>query len=164
MTTLHDLDVDEFLASCVHIEPMALSEEFVRLPADFAYWNERFAKASRLHASTKQQRERIYSQLLLENRMASEAVPQLDPNKSNKHVKMTVGEIEARITLDPAYQTAREAEVDAEIDAERINGVLQALRTKKDMLVQMGYQQRAEMSSDPSVRDYVNGESMKRGF
>jgi len=147
MAKLNDIDVDEYLAQCTQVEPLALQEEFVRWSGDYAYWNEKLAKASRLHASCKLEREKIYSRLTLEARaMAGTS-------------KTTVAEIEAKVMADPAYQTAREAETDAEVETERISGVLQALRGKKDMLVQLGYHQRAEMAGDPTLREYMRDQT-----
>lgn len=141
MAKLNDLEVEDYLAACVQVEPLALQEEFVRWASDYSFWNERFSKASRLHAGQKLERERCEAQISMAVRSAS--------------TKATVGEVEARVKLDPEYKKFREAELDAEVEAERINGVLQALRGKKDMLVQMGYHQRAEMAGDPVLREYA---------
>lgn len=167
MAQLNDIEIDDYLATCVVVEPLALQEEFVRWTGDYAYWNERFAKASRLHASCKQQRERISSSLTMEIWATAEAAVQaaaaeaaVDPKKKGLKVKApTVGEVEARVENDVTYQTAKSAETDAEIEMERLSGVLQALRGKKDMLIQMGYHQRAEMSGDPVLRDYLREQS-----
>src|SRR5581483_865017 len=142
--------------------PVALQEEFVRWSGDYAYWNQRFADASRLAAKAKLEREQTHSRLTLEVVATAEAKIEaaanatLDPAKKKdaKAPKMpTVGEIEARVITNEQYSTAKMAEMDAAIEQERISGVLQMLRGKKDMLMQLGFTQRAEMGADPMVRD-----------
>lgn len=163
MPKLNDLEVDDALFGATQVEPLALQEEFVRWSGDYAYWNQKFADASRLAASTKLTREQCHSRLTMEIYAKAEAEVEaaaaapLDPAKKTvKKAKLpTVNEVEARVICTDEYSTAKAAETDAAIEAERINGVLQMLRGKKDMLMQLGYTQRAEMGGDPMVRDQV---------
>ena len=53
-----EIVVDAYLYDCVNVEPEALQEEFVRIPADLAYWNERYAQAHREHLLAKLDAER----------------------------------------------------------------------------------------------------------
>jgi hypothetical protein len=168
---LGDIEVEDYLADCAHVEPLALQEEFVRWTGDYSYWNERYAKASRLYASCKLERECLGAQLSLEIWATAEAEVQqaaavpLDPKKKPVKVKLpTVGEVESRVLLDKGYQLAKEAESDAEVEMERLNGVLQALRGKRDMVLQLGYTQRVEMQGDPVLRDFVRGQGKGGGL
>lgn len=143
---LHDLDVDEFLKDCVTIEPMALEEEFVRLPADLAYWNERYSMANRTFLRAKIDRERTEARLTIQLR--EELAKTMPEGK-----KPTVDAVGAAVKDHADMNAARNAEIDAEIEKARLYGVLDAVRAKKDMLVSIGAHHRAEMAGDPRIRE-----------
>jgi len=42
----------------------------------------------------------------------------------------------------------------------RLYGVIDAVRTKRDMLISIGAQVRAEMESDPSIRERSRGRKL----
>lgn len=143
MAKLHDIEVDDYLAQCVTMDPLQLEEEFVQLPATLAYWNERYAETQRSFLRAKVDRERSSARLTMECRAQIEA----------KKGKATVSDVEAAVDGHPDYMALKDAELDAEIETRRVYGVLDAIRAKKEMLISLGAHIRAEMQSDPTLRD-----------
>jgi hypothetical protein len=146
MPKIHELDVDEYLYESVRIEPLALEEEFVRMSADLAYWNQRYAAAVREHLTSKIAIERTASHLRIIHRERLTAENPKPPTESM---------VEAAVNTDEQMDKARAALIDAEVEKVRLAGVLDAVRTKRDMLVSLGAHVRAEMQADPSIRSDV---------
>lgn len=159
MATIHDIDVDDFLRDCVAVEPTALEEEFVRLPADLAYWNERYARAYKNYAVAKIARERTGARLNIQLREEINA-QQTDPKAKAKGP--TVDAVAAQVDNHADMIAARDAEIDAEVEKVRLYGVLDAVRSKKDMLVQIGAHIRVEMQNDPVLREQMLGTRRSR--
>lgn len=134
---------DDYLRECVQIEPMALEEEFVRIPADLAYWNNRYSDAYRLWLECKIESERVEADISTGIRREL---------ANNPKSRATVAEVEHLLKVDPAYVDARRREAAAESEKVRLYGVLDALRSKRDMLISLGAHMRAEMANDPLIR------------
>src|SRR5688572_3935542 len=130
-----EVDIDQYLAECLRIEPTVIEEEYVRLPGDLAYWNARYSVAYQRWLQAKLERETT------EARLSESWRGQL----GTKPGRVTVGEVEAKVVQDPLYTQARQAENDAESEKVRLWGVMDALRTKKEMLVSLGAHMRLEM-------------------
>lgn len=133
------MNTDEFLKDSVQIDTLQLQEEYTELPAQLAYWNEQYAKALREYLHAKIARVRLHAKLYFEKRAALSG-------------KVTEASVDAAIETDPRYCNSRDEEADAEAEATRLRGVVESVRTKKDMLVSLGAHIRAEMVGDPSVR------------
>ena len=73
MTGPGDKTRDEYLAECVVINDFALDEEFIRMPADMAYWNARYADALRNYLLAKLDHERNAARLHLRTKAANAA-------------------------------------------------------------------------------------------
>jgi len=131
------MELDKYLAECVSIDSMALQTEFERTPNDFAYWSNRYAEVYRHHALCKQKRELVEATLQIEIR---------DQNEIGRGAKMTVGEVEARIAKSTLYIDAKLAEAEADAERVRLAGVVEAMRTKREMLISLGAHIRAEMA------------------
>lgn len=138
-----EVDPNEYLKSCLRIEPLALQEEFVRVPADFAYWAEQYKVALEKHLTAKAELERAEARSYL-----------LSSNKVNPATAkpFTVDAIKALVTTDPDVVLSRDAAVAAEVDSVRLKNILEAIRTKREMLISLGAQVRSEMEHDPLVR------------
>lgn len=147
---IHDLDVDEYLADCVQVYPEALQEEYVRIPADLAYWNARNSAANRNHLVTKMNRERTVARLQIETRAAFEVAGK----------KATEALVDATVTMSDEYGVARMAEIEAEVEKAKLSGVVDAIRAKRDMLISLGAHVRAEMQGDPSLREMSRGRKL----
>lgn len=141
---LHDLSVDQYLSQSVTVEPLQLEEEFVRLPADLAYWHARAADALRDYQLAKLEQDKTEANLRIvvrENIIATGGKP-------------TESQVESGVILRPEYGEARTRTIEAEVEHQRLRGVCDAVRCKRDALIALGQQARAEMS-DPIVRQQV---------
>lgn len=154
------------LRDAVRVEPLALESEFVRMSGDLAYWTARNAVAIGVHLRAKARAKRLRALLFLEARETPEPEPEPvvveapEEGKKAKKVekpkappRVTEKDAEARAELDPRWQDAQEAEIVAEVEREKMKGAVAALVAKKDMLVQLGANQRAELERDPVVRE-----------
>lgn len=137
---LRDMDVDAYLLQCVNIDPTNLDDEFMRLPGDLAYWNERFAVATRqyLYAKKEYEEERATQYLLI---------------KESATTKLTVSDLDALVTTHPRVVAVRGQLVEAEADKNAIRCRVDAICAKRDMLQSYGAKIRAELMSDPALRD-----------
>jgi hypothetical protein len=142
MATLHDIEVDDYLKECVYIEPLQMEAEFTRLPGDFAYWGERYSRASRafLLAEREEKTVRAKQWLVLRAKMVGEGQ------------KATEAAVDATVEADPAVQAAYLARLEAEAEKDRLRTVLESIRTKREMLVSLGATIRQEMENDPVIR------------
>lgn len=161
MAQLHDIEVDEYLAASVQVEPLALQEEFVKLPSDLAYWGERYARAWRAFNLAKIKRDRVAADLhtslreaLFEASKASATEAATSGGKVKVSAKApTVGDIDAAVLVHPDMVAAEQEVLDTEVEKVRLWGVLEAIKCKKDMLVQLGAQARAEMQGNPLINE-----------
>jgi len=136
-------DPDEYLWQCAEIEPMALEEEYVRVPADLAYWNNRYAEVYKYWLERK----------LVSSRLAAERKGEIRTLLQATQTKRpTIGEVEDELLMDAGYQQALAKQIAAEAEKVRLHGVLDAIRTKRDMLISLGAHIRAEMQRDPLIR------------
>jgi hypothetical protein len=131
------------LRDAVRIEPMAIEEEFVRMPGDLAYWNEQYAQATSRYLRTKAEAARLDGKL---RKAARQKL--LDAN-----VKPTESQVEAEVVGSVEHEEMTERLIETEVDALRLKGVVDAIRTKRDMLIQVGAHLRAEMERDPAIRE-----------
>jgi len=154
MALLNDVEIDDYLKKSVDIEPMAIEEEFVRLPGDLAYWNERYARAVTSYLTNKIQRERIEARLYLEQREHLTAKVNVEVAEGKKGGKApTIDEIKSAVAGHCSMIEAEDMELSSEVEKVRLYGVLDAIRAKRDMLIQIGSRQRVEMEHDPVIRD-----------
>lgn len=134
--------MDPYLTQCTAIDPADLTKEFVRVPSDLAYWNEQYSQAYKIWLEAKAARELIYAQAY-EARLA---------DMSHLGKRPTVSEIESSVIQDANYTQAKMEEIATETEKVRLYGVLDSLRSKRDMLISLGAQLRAEMQHDPMIR------------
>lgn len=135
-------DPDEYLRSSVEVDGSNIREEYMRVSADVAFWSNQFAHAHRRMLLAKILLERASAGAYLVERETAE-----DMGK-----KVTEAMIDARVRSDPDVQRAEAELVEAEFERERLKGVTEAIRAKRDMLVSLGATMRAEMQGDPSLR------------
>jgi hypothetical protein len=135
-------ELPDELGELVQIDEMAINVEFTTIAAHFAYYNERYAEAVREYLHAERERKLQHARLSLVKRELLA--------KGDK--KPTEGTVTASVETDEVYQAAYVREIDAEASKERLRGVLEALRTKREMLVSLGAQLRVEMQGDPLLR------------
>jgi hypothetical protein len=144
MATLNEIEVEKFLKDSVDIEPTQLQEEYVRVPADIAYWNERYSQALRAHLLAKLELDRVYAILQIEKREVL----------SVAGGKVTEAIVSAAIEVDAKYQVARLATIDTEVEVSRLKGVSYAVSAKREMIVSLGAHLRIELQNDPIIREH----------
>lgn len=125
------------------IEPTALEEEFIRCSGDIAFVAGQHSRRVHAHLVARIREKRLRGLLTLKHRN----------NLIAAGSKATVGEVEAAVDMDPDYIQAKLDEATAEALREDGKGKLLAALAKKDMLVQMGANFRAEMERDPVIRE-----------
>lgn len=139
----HLVELEDFLRECVGIDPLQINEEFVRIPGQLAYWNARYAKSLKRFLTLKVdldiQRARLE--------------PILRDIIIKGGGKPTVDSVKAQIEQHEDIMKLRYDLVDAEVEKNEVYGSLDAVRSKKEMLVSLGAHLRAEMGGDPSIRD-----------
>lgn len=146
MKVLTPQEKEEYLKACIDIFPEQLQEEFVRTPADMAYWGREFADAARARDMSKLLTKRVRAQVEKAVRAAPRAAGEKAPTEAT---------VAAAVETDAGVIAAEEAEADAEYQVAVIKGTLDAIRAKRDMLIQLGAQQRLEMESDPLIRQRI---------
>lgn len=180
MAKLREIEVEDFLARSVEIEPMMLEEEFVNMPSQFAYWNARLSEANKAFLKAKIARDQTAARIRMELKAQHEQQAQVDleaemkaaveaqkeaeketgkkkaaPKPPAKAKGPTVDDLKAMTDQHPEVRAAVEAELMTEAEYQHLRGVLEALRTKREMLVSLGAHLRAEMSVNPNMRDEV---------
>lgn len=139
--------LEPYLHECTRIEPMALSEELARGPADFARWNEHYAAATEEFLAAKLAVARVRARRALFLRKNRKWIIADNPG-----VSVTEGLIADLVTVDPEVIAAEDRLVTAERDRGRVRGILTALGRKAEALVSIGAHLRAEMAwTDPRV-------------
>jgi hypothetical protein len=151
--SLGDVSVTKYLRECVTIEPLALEEEFLRVPADLAYWGARFADAQKEAALAKLHRDEVEAAIDKEHRSDAAAMGE----------KVTEKVISSRVQTDERMKAIELSLIDAEALAMRTKAFADAVRAKKDMVIALGSQVRAEMAADPSIRQQMTGRHYSKG-
>lgn len=137
----HDLDPDAYLKDCVTIEPLAIQEEYVRIPADMAFWGQRFADTQKAFQLAEQEKKRVRAALYILHR-----------ERLTNEGKVTEGMIDAHVETDEDYQAVVANLITAEWAMAKTKAARDAVGTKKDMLVSLGAHVRQEMEGDPVIR------------
>lgn len=138
-------DEGAYFRESVEITPEALNEEFARIPADMAYWGERYAEAT-------QDALRSYAARKLAH---AKAFLQVKHYAATTGTKITETEATSKVEVDSAYQAAVLAEVEAESAKLLAKTRFEAISAKRDMIISLGATQRAEMA--PQHIRNVNG-------
>jgi hypothetical protein len=137
-------DLEAYRKACVRIEPELIQEEYVRTPSDLAYWSEQHALIHREWQLAKFAREQEWGSAVTRARAELSSYGGKGP---------TVDAVEASAINDPAYVKTKRDEIFLEAERVRLIGMVDAIRTKKDMLVSLGAHIRAEMERDPMIKE-----------
>ena len=123
------------------IDPLAISEEFCETPATLAYWNAQYAEAVGPHLRAKANVERVYA----------ETYRKVREEYADRGLKATETMVNTSVETDSDYALAREQLISAEVEKIKLRGRVEAITTKRDMLISLGAHIRAEMD-DPIIR------------
>lgn len=143
----YPMEVEEYLKASVTIDENYLNEEFIRLPSDIAYWNERHAEALHHSLETYRERKRVQGEIATDPEFLKDLAERLGKKSPN------VTEVEAAVLQHDDYRQALSEELDAERERVRLRGVLDALAAKRDSLISLGADIRTERQRDPLIRD-----------
>ena len=141
MRNLHDLEVDDYLFSCVTLDQTVITSEMSRVSADFAYFANKYAKSHREWLRAKILDKRTRAQVYAEKRDLLQRTLG----------KATVSDIDAAVLLEEEVQKSEAHVIETEYIREDLKGTLQAVRAKRDMLVTLGAHMREEMKGNPSI-------------
>ncbi len=141
---MSDPNVDQgtYLRTCIAIFPEQIEEEFVRTPADVAYWNAQYADALDAYLKAKAAADREWARLWLLVRA------QLSADGAKPTEKL----VDASVEVHDDWQKVQLSLIDAEVKKAQLQGHVDAVHTKRDMLQSLGAKLRVEMQSDPQVR------------
>lgn len=135
-------DLEEYQKESVRIEAFAIEEEFIRMPADLAYWNEQYATAYGAWRT---------KQLAVEIESANLAIIVRTELESRGKGRVTLAEVDQVISTTEAWRDLKQAEINAEAEKIRLYGIVDAIRAKKEMLISLGAHMRFEMGNDPTI-------------
>lgn len=141
-----ETEIDGKIIEAVSINPLDLNTDFRKLPALVARYNELYSIALRKHLRAKAKLKHTHASVYLRLR------------EGHSGGKVTETSLKAMVEIDKSYAAALDLAIVAEVDKERLWGVLEALRAKRDSLISMGATMRAEMQGDPALRDASRAE------
>lgn len=134
---------DDYLRSCVDIDASDIQAEFQRIPGDLAYWNMQYATALREYLRAELTRKITWARLEPVTRAAI----------IEKGGKPTDTQVKSAVEANSDYIAAQEHEVECEVRKNEVYGFLDSIRSKKEMLISLGAQMRAELEGDPLLRE-----------
>jgi len=143
VANLKDVEVSEYLKQCVDMVPEQINEEFSRMSADYAYWNEKYAEANRLELVTEWSEKKAYASAYLQKKMEAQV----------SSTKTSEATLDAEVKTSQVYGRAVEEHIEARAATAHLKGVLEALKTKREMLISSGAHLRQEMQGDPIIRE-----------
>lgn len=133
-----------YLTECASVDRDDISEEFVKLPGQLAYWNARYAEALDAFLVAEANVKLIRGQ---RTPIVREIV------KETATGRATEAMFEAAVEEDEEVQEAVRRRIKAEVKKARMFGALDTMRAKKEVLISLGAHIRAEMGGDPLIRD-----------
>lgn len=152
-----ELEVEKYLIDCVRIEPTLIQEEFVRIPMDLSYWNERYAQAQEAWLMAKLQRDRTHGS----------ADQRIRLRLQDEGLKVTESLVQSYLETDEEMYEANVEVIRTEVEKIRVYGILDAIRSKKDALISIGAHIRSELQGSPQLREQAQGiryhEALRRG-
>lgn len=131
-----------YLRECIEIDRDNVNSEFVRVPSDLAFWNEKYADALGRYLRAERHVKSIKA--LIE--------PEVREQLIADNGKTTEPRVKAAIESDARVRHAYRRFIDADVERTRIFGRIDAIRAKKDSLISLGAQLRSELEGDPSIR------------
>lgn len=143
---IHDEDFDEVLYSSVNINSLDINSEYMRVPADIAYWNAKVAQATKRALMSKIVLSQTAARLRIECRADLEL----------QSAKVTESMVDAAVETNEEMEAARIASVTSETDLVYFKGMAEAVRAKKDVLQSLGANLRAEAAHDPLIREQLS--------
>lgn len=118
-----------------------LQVEFERQAGLYAFWNSMYVQAEKQHDRYANLAEMVEAKL---DRVCRKAL-------HDAGEKATEGQVRAAVKIDSRMQDALELVRTAKEQVGLCKGMCEAMRQRKDMLLQMGFRERDELKSNPQV-------------
>ena len=151
---IHTMEVEEYLFECVNIDRSNIQGEFARVSADMAYWGEILAGLERDLATSKSDVEHCKARLSIDMRTQLERLAASKAaGKGKAPPRVTDSQVESKVVSHDQYRVATENQRRSDYQVKSAKGVLEAIRTKRDMLISLGAQMRAELKSEPYIKE-----------
>lgn len=135
---------EDEVARVTRIEPVAIQEEYAAVPADLHRWCRLLADAD--HALGEAEQE-------IEDRENDERVRLIDEAEKADEKPPSEDRLKARVRAAAPYKEACRRALDARREKARTFAVVEGIRAKKDMLVSLGADLRAEAERELLIRD-----------
>jgi hypothetical protein len=134
-------DHESYLRDCVTIDENQVEKEYVRISSDLAYWGQKYVDAHQVYLMAKLTVEETRSRLYLIAR-----------EKGKEGKAPSEATLTALVDSDESMHQVRLELVIAEVKRAKLHQVCEAIRAKKDLVVQLGASLRAQMQGDPVLR------------
>ena len=125
-----------------------LNEEFVTISGKFAYYSTRQAMSAKQELRAKQNLELVFAMCDRQIRDDAEA----------SKTKMTETAVKNAVLMDEKYQEAQASYNDAVLINQLAKGAVEAMRAKREALIQLGATHREEMKG--TLRSLDGGSSL----
>lgn len=167
-------EIEAELYDRLKIDPLALEGEFINCASNIAWLGAKHGAALRAYLHAKIGSKKLWALLLIQARedlsaeqdarQTTEDAAAEKAGKKPTRVKerVTVGEVESRAGTYPMWLDQQMAEAEAEVAMTIAKTNLTAMLAKRDMLVQMGANVRAEMERDPTIRAHKDYQRRER--
>lgn len=145
------------IKAAVSINPNAIQEEYVQLPATLHRWIQARVDAAEAHRlaeldeTVMEEKLRIDVRALNDEALASKAAD------IGKVKKLTVDEANALVVTDARYRAVHEKTIATAKAKETADGMVEAIKTKRDMLISLGATLRAEHEIEMMIKDRTGG-------
>jgi len=131
-TLEEDLKIDKF----------DVSSEFIKHSETYGWYSTAYELAMDYEARIKSKLERVYA--LIDVRVRAQM--------NNASVRITEKKVENTVITDPEYVELQSLYQDAKRDTGLLKAARDAMQAKKDCLISLGANMRAEWSSEPSIK------------
>lgn len=125
------------IKECVTIDAAQLHDEFMRVPSDYAYYSQQYADAKKVYLLAKMERGSIWARIRLETR----------ETLTMQGERVTEARLDTEAEINEEYCDAKHKEIYAEIEMVKLYGILEAIKTKREMLISLGAHIRQEMKT-----------------
>jgi hypothetical protein len=125
------------IKDCVTIDQTNLQDEYQRIAADYAYWSEKCSVSQQTYLLRKMERQRMWAQTKIE----------LRETLTMQGERVTEARLDTETEVNDEYCAAKEMEIIAEVDYTKLKGYLEAIKTKREMLISLGAHMRQEMKT-----------------
>lgn len=154
MPLIHDEEFDGYLFDCVTLDEDDLQGEYTRVSADMAYWTRRAAASEEAYLAAKAnvKREEASAWLAVRDKLEEEEVQRAD-EEDRKPKPAAVAVIDRHVVVHAGVHHAQATLARVARAREEARGVIDAIFTKREMLVSLGAHVRKEMERDPLIRE-----------